>query len=154
MMFFTEHGLEFLKREESCRLEAYLDEAGIPTIGYGFTRIFGRPVNLGMAITKATADDYLMDICDGIVNNRLQQIVTKDINSNQTDALVSFCYNVGVQGFKTSSLLRSINNGQPVLLDYFTRWDKFHRDGVLLESRGLKMRRIREFNLYITPYEA
>lgn len=152
MIFFTEHGLEFLKQEESCRLEAYLDEAGIPTIGYGFTVIFGKPVKLGNKISQATADDHLLYECDGIVS-RLQQIVTKDINYNQSVSLVSFCYNVGVQGFKTSSLLKAINNGQEVILDYFTRWDKFHRDGVLLESRGLRMRRIREFNLYIKPYE-
>lgn len=151
-MIFSSDGLEFIKREESCKLKAYLDEAGIPTIGWGSIRLFGGPVRLDMVISQATADELLDEECNGIAS-KLEQILIKYVNQNQLDALISFCYNVGVQGFKTSTLLRSINSGGVVLLDYFTRWDKFHRDGMLLESRGLKMRRIREFNLYIRPIE-
>ena len=48
---------DFIKKEEGLRLKAYLDQAGIPTIGYG-TIIFedGRKVKLGDAITPDVAE--------------------------------------------------------------------------------------------------
>ena len=146
-------GLEFLKDLEFCKLNAYLDEAGVATIGYGSTRYEdGKKVKLGDKISQEIADNLLALECDGIVS-RLQQIVNKELNQNQIDSLVSFCYNVGVQGFKTSSLLKAINLGGVVTKDLFTRWDKYHKDGMLLESKGLKVRRVKEFNLFTKPME-
>lgn len=45
-----------IKRDEGCRLEAYLCPAGVPTIGYGHT---GPEVCLGQTITQAKADALL-----------------------------------------------------------------------------------------------
>ena len=60
--------LEKLKDFEGLRLEAYLDAAGVPTIGYGHT---GRDVKLGDRITKYWADDLLRRIFRSRLNQRL-----------------------------------------------------------------------------------
>ena len=44
-----------LKLHEGCRLTAYLDTVGVPTIGYGHTK----GVRLGDEITQAEADAFL-----------------------------------------------------------------------------------------------
>lgn len=51
---------DFIKKEEGLRLKAYLDDAGVPTIGYG-TIIFedGRKVKLGDSISKEVAESLL-----------------------------------------------------------------------------------------------
>lgn len=46
-----------IKREESCRLVAYLDSKGIPTIAWGRA---DAGVKLGMACTQAEADEWLL----------------------------------------------------------------------------------------------
>ena len=45
---------------------------------------------------------------ESAVNN----LVKVDLNQNQFDALVSFVYNVGVEIFRTSTLLKKLNKGQ------------------------------------------
>ena len=56
-MRISENGLNLIKEFEGCRLEAYLDPAGVPTIGYGHTS----GVKMGQVITQNTADEYLRD---------------------------------------------------------------------------------------------
>lgn len=87
----SKNGLELIKKHEGCRLKAYLDPAGIPTIGYGHTS----GVKIGQTITQAQAEAYLqMDV------EKSEKAVDKysDIyhwTQNQFDALASFTYNCG-----------------------------------------------------------
>jgi lysozyme len=55
MRRINEAGLELIKSFEGCRLDAYSDQAGVTTIGFGHT-IGVRP---GEVITQQEADDYL-----------------------------------------------------------------------------------------------
>ena len=51
--------LKIIKEYEGCHLDAYLCPAGVPTIGWGATRLIDRPVQLGDRISQEMADDLL-----------------------------------------------------------------------------------------------
>lgn len=141
---------EFVARNEGCSLNAYLDPAGVPTIGYGTTILPDKtPVKMGMIITEDEANQYLAIKC-GIIETQLNHMITMMLNQNQLGALVDFCYNLGLHAFLGSTLYRYIEMGSSITEDLFTRWDKIHRDGHLIEVNGLKERRLREFKLYVS----
>lgn len=151
-MILSNDGLIFIEKREGCYLEAYRDSAGIWTIGWG-TIIYPthKPVKEGDIITKEEADNYLLIECDGI-SLKLDHIVNVDLEQHQQDAIISFCYNIGVAGFRTSTLLAMINKKLPIIEDYFTRWNKVHKDGKLVAVGGLTNRRKAEFKLYDRGY--
>lgn len=98
-------GINLIKKFEGLRLDAYQDVIGVWTIGYGHT---GPDVHKGLTIDEAGATDLLhVDLRkfeDGI-----NEIVKVQLNQNQFDAVVSFCYNVGLGNFKKSTMLKAIN---------------------------------------------
>ena len=54
------NGIALIKQFEGCRLEAYKDSAGIPTIGYGNTYYpDGTKVKIGDKITQQRAEELL-----------------------------------------------------------------------------------------------
>ena len=71
-----------------------------------------------------------------------------DINQNQFDALVSFCYNLGPANLKASTLLKkvNINSSDPTIKDEFMKWTK--AGGKTLP--GLVKRRTAEADLYFS----
>ena|SRR5579872_6878583 len=138
---------KFVASNEGCKLTAYLDPAGVPTIGYGTTRVNKLPVKLGMTITLQQAEECLQSDCDNIKID-LFHILTVDLKNNQVDALVDFCYELGINAFHGSTLYKVIENDMTVTEDLFTRWDKIHKDGQLIEVPGIKSRREREFLLF------
>lgn len=142
-------GLALLKEFEGCRLKAYEDSAGIWTIGYGSTRLHGQPVVKGQTCTQQEAEDALRAHVNEIAKNIHEQI-TAPLTQSQIDAVICFCYNVGVYAFAKSSLRRNINTRRPVTEDLFTRWNKA-RDPItheLVVVPGLTERRRREYTLF------
>jgi|SRR4029450_11163670 lysozyme len=84
--------LDLIRHEERLELEAYRDPVGIPTIGYGTTRYpDGRKVQLGESITEREAEAFLTFECNN-VGKEVTKLVEVQLNQNQFDALVSFCY--------------------------------------------------------------
>jgi lysozyme len=102
-------GIDLIKRFEGWRSKAYRDAIGVWTIGYGHTAMAGSPKPVpGMTITKVQGEAILRkDLAkyERAVNNA----VTVDLNQNQFDALVSFCFNVGPGNLRKSSVLRRTN---------------------------------------------
>lgn len=144
-------GLALLKRFEACRLTAYQDVAGIWTIGYGSTRIHGVPVVSGQVITQAEAEEAVVMDCAAI-GRQLVPLLTVPQTQNQVDALISFCYNLGVPAFSGSSLRHAINASLPIDASLFTRWNKA-RNPVTHQLEvvpGLTRRRNTEYTLYTT----
>lgn len=98
-------GINLIKRFEGLRLNAYQDVIGVWTIGYGHV---GPEAHPGATITDDEATDLLhVDLRkfeDGI-NERVKVQLTQ----NQFDAVVSFCYNVGLGNFYKSTMLKAIN---------------------------------------------
>jgi lysozyme len=126
--------IEKIKEFEGLWLKAYLDPAGVPTIGYGHT---GDDVKLGDRISKYWAEDLLrrdLREVEAAVNEL--NVATKQ---GQFDALVSFAFNMGVERLKKSTLLKRIRSGGSVkaITSEWMRW--VYADGKKL--RGLVKRR-------------
>lgn len=88
-------GIEFIKSFEGCRLYAYkvLPTERFYTIGWGH---YGADVSPTMTITQYQADQLLYNdlqrYVQAVNNTKMKFIPTQ----NQFDALVSFCFNLGV----------------------------------------------------------
>jgi lysozyme len=105
---YSEAGLTLTREFEGLRLEAYQDCAGVWTIGYGHT---GTDVVAGRNVSELEAEALLRgDISTAVAC--VNRVVTAAIQQNHFDALVDFCFNVGVQAFTGSSLLRDLNQGR------------------------------------------
>jgi len=146
-MNISQHGVDFIKSFEGLRLTAYkaVSSEKYWTIGYGH---YGSDVRQGQTITKAEAEQMLKDDLVEYVT-AVDRVVTRDVNQNQFDALVSFTYNVGISAFTNSTLLKRVNAYQDDDVRYqFSRWNK--SGGVVYA--GLTRRRGEEADLYFTPY--
>ena len=106
-MRMSENGKRILKNFEGLKLCAYRCTSGIWTIGYGHT---GITVKSGDIITEAAANEFFeQDI--KFFENAVNTLVTVKLNQNQFDALVSFCFNVGIgkEGFAGSTMRILLN---------------------------------------------
>ena len=117
-------GKSIIKEFEGFRAIAYLCPAGVWTVGYGSTRINGKPVGKGTKITTEEAEVFLeqdlKSFEDGVSQN-----VSIELTQNQFDALVCFVYNVGLGNFKKSTLLKKLNAGKlEEAAEEFLKWDK------------------------------
>jgi len=114
-----------IKEFEGEELDAYLDPAGIPTIGYGTTRNpeTGKKIKIGDKIGKATALKWLR-IDTAKIRESVKKRIKVPINARQLDALTSFVYNVGPTAFADSTMLKLINNktDKNIVANEFDRW--------------------------------
>jgi len=103
------NGEAFIKGFEKCRLCAYRDPGGVWTIGWGHT---GPEVVEGLTWTQAQADaQFNADIARLIplMARSIGMEATDTLNQNQIDALISFAFNAGIGSFRSSTLLRRVN---------------------------------------------
>jgi lysozyme len=133
-------------RAEGLRLEAYLDGTDVWTIGWGTTRINGKPVKKGMTITKEQAAEYFNhDIA--VFEKEIADVVKVALTDNQYSSLVCLIYNIGGAQFRTSTLLRKLNSGDYAgAANEFGRW--IYDNGKILN--GLVERREKERQLFLT----
>lgn len=148
MLTISDQGLALIQSFEGCRLTAYQDIVGVWTIGWGTIRINGAAVHAGMTITQEQADTFLREEANAKCA-ALQALLTVPQSQSQIDALTSFCYNLGVGAFQSSSLRKDINAGRPVVEKRFTDWNKVRQNGVLVPVEGLTRRRKAEYALYM-----
>lgn len=120
----SENGKHHLLIDEGCRTEAYRDTRNIPTIGIGFTEIFGRKVKMGDVLTLDQIKEMLPVILKPY-EDAVNSFVTTKLYQHEFDSLVCFCYNVGVGGFKLSAVVKALNKGNKMLaMLYFFNWRK------------------------------
>lgn len=146
-MKISQLGLNLIKRYEGYRDTAYVCPAGIMTIGYGTTRINGRPIKRGMKCTREEAQQWLENDVNDFLNIISPWIDPSiELNQNQVDSIASLVYNIGVGNFKKSSLLRHLNDGFFVLVEKeFARWNR--GGGKVL--KGLSERRAAEAAMFM-----
>jgi lysozyme len=134
---------------EGLRLDAYLDCVGVPTIGYGTTRYpHGQKVALGDSITEEQAEAFLKFECE-TVGRDILNIKGIHLNQNQFDAVVSFCYNLGMGAFRGSTLCDKIVNKDFLgASGEFLKWNKGTIQGIKVPLRGLTKRREQERLLF------
>lgn len=94
---------------EGLSTKAYLDPVGIPTICYGETE----GVVMGQITTKSECD-RMLKVKLGWYATRVYLVVNREMTPYQHAAFTSFAYNVGVESFKESTLLRKFNSGDAV----------------------------------------
>lgn len=160
-------GFNLIASFEKCELEAYLDEAGIPTIGYGHTD----GVEMGMKITKAEAERIFRQDLKRFERGVNECLAGCDypVNQNMFDALVAFSFNVGTGAFRLSTMLKKIRRGDMRgASQEFLKWNKVtvpkkdrkgnvmrDEDGKIIyekkESKGLTRRRLAEKRLFDAP---
>lgn len=142
----SQNCINLIKRFEGCRLKAYKCPAAIWTIGYGTTTYpDGKPVKEGEEISLYRAETLLtFDV------NKFAAKIKLNINQNQFDSIVSFCYNLGIGAFNSSTLKKKIvaNPSDLTIRNEFMKWNKARVKGELVELKGLTKRREAEADLY------
>jgi lysozyme len=144
------NALNFIKKAEGgLYLKAYQDSGAVWTIGWGSTYDFDkqRKVQQGDIITEAQAQKWLdMETSQNAMD--IKALVKVPLTNNQLNALISFVYNVGINGFKASSMLRLLNSGadKNTVAAQFDRW--VYDNGV--KVKGLINRRNAEKKLFLT----
>lgn len=145
-MKISKTGINLIKEFEDLRLKAYYCPAGILTIGYGTTRSKLIKIVPDLVIDEQMAEKLLeenLSYFEDIVN----KLVSVKLTQNQFDSLVSFVYNIGDGNFKSSTLLKLLNNGlYKEAANQFGRWNK--AKGKVL--KGLTKRRSIESDLFLT----
>jgi lysozyme len=147
MMKTSAAGIEIIKRNEGCRLEAYLDTIADPpvwTIGYGDTS----NVHPAMRITQQEAEDRLAGrLSREFEPGVLAALQGAAVSQPQFDAMVSLAWNIGVGGFKGSSVARLHRAGDyAAAASAFALWNR--AGGRAIE--GLTRRRKEEAALYLS----
>ncbi len=142
-------GVELIKSFEGLRTSAARLPDGRWTLGYGHTF----SARDGATVTQEDADALLrfdlLPIVDSINN-----LILVPVNQNQFDALVSFCFNIGVDNFAASGVLKRINEGRmteaALAMD---SWRSAEFNGQTYVLAPLIRRRAAEKNLFLTPEE-
>ena len=134
---------EKLMEFEGCQLEAYFDEAGVLTIGYGHTK----DVREGDRISEYWARELLRED----IEKAQAQVVKLGVcrTQGQLDALTSFVFNLGIGRLRKSTLLRVIKRqgSASEIRREFMRW--VWAGGQRL--KGLERRREWEANRFLSP---
>lgn len=140
-------GRALIQQFEGLSLTAYRCPAGKWTIGYGHTA----GVQFGDQIARDNADDLLradLASCGNAVDEALGGCPA---SRHEFDAMVSLAFNVGVAGFKGSTVLRLHRQGdRQGAARAFGLWNKAMVDGRLQEIAGLTRRRAAETAFYLT----
>jgi lysozyme len=106
-------------------------------------------VRLGDKISNQQAEALLQDEC-GNVAEALSSLLNVSVNQNQFDALVSFCYNLGIGAFEESTLRKEINSENfSSAANEFERWAFGMVNGVKTKLQGLVNRRNDEKALFL-----
>ena len=141
----SEKGIDLLKILEEGKgfsSKSYICSAGKRTIGYG--HVILPDDNIIEPITEDQAEDILeKDV--NVAENAINKYVKVPLTQNQFDALVCFVFNIGKTNFRTSTLLKFINEQLwDKIPKQFMRW--VYHDKKLI--KGLENRRKIEVRLW------
>jgi lysozyme len=133
---------KIIEHYESCRFEAYQDQVGIWTIGYGHTKgVYpGQVINMDQVLEFLTEDLVNSETC-------VNKLVTVKLSQLQFDALISFTFNLGCGHLQESTLLKLLNQREyNQVSTQMARWNM--AGGVI--AKGLVYRRQTEGILFDT----
>jgi lysozyme len=139
--------IELIKRFEGYRAQAVQLPDGRWTIGYGHTLT----AREGAEVSEPDAEALL--IYDLIaVQHAVNESVFAPLTQNQFDALVSFAFNVGLDNFRRSQVLKRLNAGAAVQAACAMElWRKADFAGERIVVDALVRRRAVEKALFLTP---
>lgn len=145
--------VETIALEEDCRLVAYQDDAGVWTNGWGETD----GVRPGDRWTQDYADERFRASLEEWTDGVRAALAGAYANEHQFAAMLCLAYNIGIPGFRTSTVLRRHKAGDTVgAARAFALWNKVTdpRTRAKREHPVLVARRAREAALYLRPMQA
>ncbi|HEY0649817.1 lysozyme [Phenylobacterium sp.] len=139
--------IELIKRFEGYRRNAAQLPDGRWTIGYGHTLT----AREGAEVSEPDAEALL--VYDLIaVQHAVNECVYAPLDQNQFDALCSFAFNVGLDNFRRSQVLKRLNAGAHVQAACAMElWRKTDFEGERIVLDALVRRRASEKALFLSP---
>lgn len=138
-----------IKRWERFKPLPYLDSGGVWTTGYGTIMYPNgkRVTKFDAPLTELEAHKILMYFLNRFAKG-IDAATRDDITPNQFDALCSLAYNIGIDAFRRSTLLRIANTkpNDPKIRSQFMRW--VYDNGKVVN--GLVNRRKYEADMYFS----
>ena len=139
--------VELIKRFEGYRADAAQLADGRWTIGYGHTLTAREGAHVSADDAEALLQYDLI-----AVSHAVNEHSYTPLNQNQFDALASFAFNIGVENFRRSAVLRRINEGALIQAACsMEMWRKADFAGERIVIDALVRRRSAEKNLFLTP---
>ncbi|WP_421738447.1 lysozyme-family localization factor SpmX [Caulobacter sp.] len=139
--------VDLIKRFEGYRMKAAQLPDGRWTIGYGHTLT----ARGGATVSEKDAEALLLyDLIS--VAHAVNEQTYAPLNQNQFDALVCFAFNIGLDNFMRSGVLRRINEGSLLQAACaMEMWRKADFEGERIVIDALVRRRSAEKALFLTP---
>ncbi|HEX6860204.1 MAG TPA: glycoside hydrolase family protein [Caulobacteraceae bacterium] len=139
--------IELIKRFEGYRRKAARLPDGRWTVGYGHT-LTARETS---EVSEEDAEALLLyDLIE--VAHAVNEMTFAPISKHQFDALCAFVFNVGVENFRTSTVLRRLNEGGTLqAAAAMELWRKADVNGERIVIDALVRRRAAEKLLFLTP---
>lgn len=104
--------VDFIKRFESFRAEAYQDSGGVWTIGWGVTSYpDGSSVKGGQRVTMEEADEHFKWHLNKAAS-QVAEVITAPMTAGEFVALTSFVYNGGIGALTSRDIHTYFNSGQ------------------------------------------
>ena len=137
--------LALLAAGEGIRNWPYFDEAGVLSVCMGETH----GVKQGQYYSTPQCWDMLKSRAQTIAA-RVAPALKAPVGPNQSDAIISLCYNIGPAACRSSTVFRLHNQGACAAAgEAFLMWKYITVGGKKQVSRGLLKRRMLERDLYI-----
>ena len=163
----TQEAIELIKHFESLHdgdesevgLQPKLCPAGIATIGWGHAvsengeflrgaKGLARALELYPAMTEDEAESLLKHDLNNFAVH-VTTLLRVPVTDGQYSALVSLCYNIGINAFRTSTVLRELNEGNfTKAANAFRMWVKSGGK----ELKGLVRRREAERRMFLNDW--
>ncbi len=144
-MQLSNQGKAFITKCEDCKLNRYRDSADLWTIGVGHLITGQEQPPIGETITTDRSNELLTEDTQHAVN-AINQTVKATLAQYEFDALTSLVFNIGTEAFKTSTLLKELNQGNKIqAAEQFKVW--IYAGGKVMP--GLKNRRQKEYDLFM-----
>lgn len=143
----TRTAVDLIKRFEGYRQKAAQLPDGRWTVGYGHTLT----AREGASVSEKDAEALLLyDLIS--VAHSVNEHTYAPLNQNQFDALVCFAFNIGLDNFLRSGVLRRINEGSLLQAACaMEMWRKADFEGERIVIDALVRRRSAEKTLFLTP---
>jgi len=139
--------IELITRFEGYRRKAAQLPDGRWMIGYGHTLT----AREGAEVSEEDAEALLLyDLI--AVSHAVNEWTYAPLTQNQFDALCSFAFNIGLENFRRSSVLRRLNEGALIQAACAMElWRRAEFSGERIVIDALVRRRASEKNLFLTP---
>lgn len=139
--------IELIKRFEGYRRKAAQLPDGRWTIGYGHTLTARQGAEVSEDDAEALLLYDLLAVAKGV-----NELTFTPLTQNQFDALCAFAFNIGVENFRASRVLKQVNEGALIQAACgMELWRKAEFEGEVILIDALVRRRSAEKTLFLTP---